>query len=95
MKISKLLKESVAVNIFREEYRKHVDTLIESMDMYYKFNGDTENVISKDLRVRRKADGTVFTVQSVSHREVVLRSPENDETFEVGQAAFEKEYELD
>jgi hypothetical protein len=49
--------------------------------------------VSPDLKVKHKATGFVYTVVSVSKKDVVLRTPESKE-FIVDAVEFEKGYEV-
>ena len=82
------------IRIFQEENRKRLDSLYEELDMYFKSAGDVENIISKELKVKHKKSGIRFTVDSVSPRDVVLRSPEGV-LKRISQNTLEQEFELD
>lgn len=88
------LTESEVIDIFREEHKKKFDALVEELDMYFRSANDVDNVISSDLKVKHKKSGLRFTVDSVSARDVVLRSPEG-KRFKLDQQTLENEYELD
>lgn len=90
----KALTESEIVKIFQEENQKRLESLAEELDMYFKSEGDVENVISKELKVMHKKSGLRFTVDSVSPRDIVLRSPEGS-LKKVSQQTLEDEFELD
>lgn len=90
----KALTESDIIRIFQEENRKRLDSLYEELDMYFQSAGDVENIISKELKVKHKKSGLRFTVDSVSPRDVVLRSPEGA-LKKVSQETLEQEFELD
>jgi hypothetical protein len=90
----KALTESDIIRIFQEENQKRLDSLHEELDMYFKSAGDVENVISKELKIKHKKSGIRFTVDSVSPRHVVLRSPEGV-LKRVSQDVLEQEFELD
>jgi hypothetical protein len=49
--------------------------------------------VSPDLKVKHKATGFLYTVVSVSKKDVVLRTPEGKE-FIVDAAQFEEGYEV-
>jgi len=49
--------------------------------------------VSPDLKVRHRATGFLYTVVSVSKKDVVLRTPEGNE-FIVDSATFEKGYDV-
>lgn len=90
----KALTESDVIRIFQEENSKRLKVLDEELDMYFKSAGDVENIISKELKVKHKQSGLRFTVDSVSPRDVILRSPEGS-LVRVNQAQLESDYELD
>ncbi len=90
----KALTESDIIRIFQEENQKRLESLFEELDMYFTSAGDMENVISKELKVKHKKSGLRFTVDSVSPRDVILRSPEGT-LKRISQATLEQEFELD
>lgn len=49
--------------------------------------------VSPELKVRHRATGFLYTVVSVSKKDVVLRTPEGSE-FIVDSTAFEKGYDV-
>lgn len=90
----KALTESDIIRIFQEENQKRLESLFEELDMYFTSAGDMENVISKELKVKHKKSGLRFTVDSVSPRDCVLRSPEGS-LKRISQETLEQEFELD
>jgi len=48
---------------------------------------------SPDLKVKHSSTGFLYTVVSVSKKDVILRTPEGKE-FAVDAATFEKDYEI-
>lgn len=90
----KALTESDIIRIFQEENQKRLESLFEELDMYFTSAGDMENVISKELKVKHKKSGLRFTVDSVSPRDCILRSPEGA-LKRVSQHTLEQEFELD
>lgn len=90
----KVLTEAEVIRVFKEEHHKRVEALKEELDMYFKGGSDTENVISPELKVKHKKSGIRYTVDSVSTRDIVLRSPEG-ERCKVNQQTLEDEFEID
>lgn len=70
----------------RETFEFDLQRLLESVSA----NVDD---VSPDLKVKHKATGFVYTVVSVSKKDVVLRTPESKE-FIVDAVEFEKGYEV-
>ena len=92
----KTLKESDILRIMLEEYDSHLLSVLKEIDMS-SFPGqkdEREPVVSPDLKVRHGKTNLLYTIDSVSHDDIVLRSPEGDR-FSVGTDEFEKEYKLD
>lgn len=92
----KPLTEADIIEIFREEWDHRVRALSEEIDVVLSaptVGGDSKIILAPELKVRHKESGIRYTVDSVSPREVVLRTPEN-ETFLVDAQELEA-YELD
>jgi fibrillarin-like rRNA methylase len=92
----KILTESEILNLFREEQALKNKALVKEVDMYFKnaANKDELTIVSPDLKVKHKKSGYRYTVDSVSARDVTLKTPEG-ELFDVDQKSLESEYELD
>lgn len=92
----KKLTQDVVIGIMREEWQARVKKLAEQVDVVLSVpsKGGEKIVISPELKVLHKGSGIRYTVDTVSPREVVLRTPEGD-TFLVDKEELEKEYELD
>jgi hypothetical protein len=92
----KILTEGDVLRIIQEEFGKKYDALTEELDMYFKpaKGAETEQIISAELKIKHKESGLRYTVDTVSPREVILRTPEGD-LFPVSQSELEKSYELD
>lgn len=56
-------------------------------------NGDKHPSVEPELKVRHKESGLRYTVDSVSVRDITLRTPEN-EKFTLDATEFENGYEL-
>jgi len=70
----------------REEFEFTLGALLESV-------APSVDDASEDLKVRHTATGFLYTVVSVSKKDVVLRTPEGKE-FKVDSSTFEKHYEV-
>lgn len=92
--MKKLLSEAHVIQVFKEEHEKHLTKIREEIDMYFKHSGDVDNVISPELKVRKKDDKVLYTIDSVSPRDVVLRAPEGS-LVKVSQSQLEKDFEID
>lgn len=73
----KTLNPSDIVHLLREEYVNHLHSKINEIRA---FNSKGQMVISKDLKVKHKPSGFVYTVKGVTgepgQAKIVLRSPE-------------------
>ena len=95
--MTKVLDEADVIRTMREEWDKRVSGLNEEVEiaMKSKVGADGEKmIISPELKVRHKKSQLRYTVSSVGPRDVILRTPEEEE-FLVDASELEKEYELD
>lgn len=92
--MSKSLDEKVILEMTREEWEKRVSNLIESIDTVFKTKNGDKNLISPNLKVKHKKSKILYTVDSVSSNDVILRTPEGKK-FLVDKEPFEQDYELD
>jgi hypothetical protein len=93
----KTLCESDVIRIMREEWDKMVLALNETVEVKMtspKVIGDDDSIVSPELKVLHKNSGIRYTVDSVSNKDVILRTPEGKK-FLVDQTTLETEYELD
>jgi hypothetical protein len=93
----KNLTESDIIRIFREEWELKVNRLSEEIDVTLKAKvggKEEKQVISPELKILHKKSGIRYTVDSVSPKDCVLRTPEG-KTFLVDAETLEREYELD
>lgn len=82
------LTERDVIAIMREEWDRRTQALAEELRV-----GGDEGLVSAELKVVHKDTGTLYTVDSVSPRDVILRTPEGDK-FIVNGEEFEAEYKL-
>jgi hypothetical protein len=87
----KQLKEADIIRIMREEWNNKVTRLKEQVNL--SLGGDDGTIVSPELKVSHKNSGITYTVHSVGPRDVILRTPE-DEQFIIDKAELENEYEL-
>lgn len=91
----KKLEESDIIQIMREEWDAKVARLVETNAVLKgKIDGKEKLLIDPELKLRHKKSQYLYTVASVSSRDVILRSPEGDE-FLVDKEELENSYELD
>lgn len=92
----KKLNEADIIKIMREEWDAKVKSLSETVDAVFKgkVDGDEKILLSPDLKLRQKDSQILYTVVSVSPREVVLKTPEG-KPFLVDKDTLESEYEID
>lgn len=93
----KNLTESDIIRIMREEWETKIQKIAEDVDLALKAKvGDKKKekiVVSDELKVVHKKSGIRYTIDSVSPKDCVLRTPEG-KTFLVDTNELEKEYEL-
>lgn len=88
----KKLTEADIIRLMNEEWDKRVATLTEDLELVLGDNvGAT--IVSPELKVRHKTSGLLYTVSSVGPRNVILRTPE-EENFIVDKDELESSYEL-
>lgn len=86
------LTESDVIAMFREEWDRK---LAEAMSAVFKTDGGTQaaTALSPELKLRHKKSRYKYTIDAVSAREAVLRTPEGKK-FSVDKETLENEYEL-
>ena len=93
----KALKESDVLRIMREEWNKKVSLLKEEkneLDLKAKVKKGVEKiVISPELKVMHSKSGIRYTIDSVSPKQIILRTPEG-ESFNIPAETLEDEYEV-
>lgn len=82
------------VQMFREAIAKKMKLVEVSLVQTSDGNPRGVNIVGKDLRLRHKKSGLIYTVDAVGHSQFVLRTPEG-EKFQVSKREMETEYELD
>lgn len=92
----KNLEEQDIIRMMREEWDKKLASLTEAAEVALstKIDGKEKQVIDSDLKLRHKKTKYLYTVVSVSPRDVVLKTPEG-KNFLVDKAELEANYELD
>lgn len=92
----KKLQEEDIIRIMREEWQNKVAKLSEEVDLTFKtkVDGKEKEVISNDLKIRHKKSQILYTVVSVSPKDIILKTPEG-ENFILDKETLEDEYELD
>jgi hypothetical protein len=92
----KTIKEEDIIRLIREEWNAKIAALTEDVDLVFKskVDGESKEVISKDLKVRHKKSQILYTVVSVGPQDAILKTPEGDE-FLINKDTLEDEYELD
>lgn len=92
----KKLQEQDIIRMMRDEWRAKVSVLSEEVDLSFKANvdGESKEVISKDLKIRHKKSQLLYTVVSVSSKDMILKTPEGEE-FLLDKNTLEDEYEID
>lgn len=95
----KTLDETDILRVMREEWDRKVKKLSEdavsiSLNVDVDGDGREENVISPELKVVHKDSKIRYTIDSVSPRDVILRTPEGEQ-FLIDRETLEREYALD
>ena len=95
----KTLKAEDVIRVMREEWDAGVKRLSEKIDIVMNTKVDKEGampVIAPGTKVKHKKSGLLYTVQSVSPRDVILLPPdgEDEAKFLVDKAEFENSYHL-
>lgn len=92
----KKLEESDIIQVMREEWDAKLRALSEAADAVLKgkIDGDEKLLIDPGLKLRHKKTQFLYTVCSVSPRDVILKTPEGKE-FLVDKEELESSYELD
>lgn len=92
----KKLEESDIIQVMREEWDAKLRALSEAADAVLKgkIDGDEKLLIDPGLKLRHKKTQFLYTVRSVSPRDVILKTPEGKE-FLVDKEELESSYELD
>lgn len=94
----KTLKDEDVVRVMREEWNKRVDRLNEEVELTMgaiKSKNEPANpLITPELKVLHKSSGIRYTVDSVSHKDLILRTPEG-EKFLIDGETLERDYQLD
>lgn len=92
----KKLTEADIIRLMREEWDAKVARLTEQVDVVFKgkVDGKEKPLIDAGLKVRHKESQFLYTVDSVSPRDVVLKTPEGKK-FLVNKDELEKSYEID
>ena len=89
----KKLTEADIINVMKEEWNAKVKTVFEGLKVAATVNGDTQPIIAPELKVKHKKSGMLYTVDSISMRDVVLRTPEG-ELMQLDSPEFEQDYEV-
>lgn len=95
--MKKQLTEQEVIRIMREEWDRKVKKLSEEIDLMLKskVGSKSKDIISKDLKIKSKKNGILYTVEEVGPDSVRLKSPDGEETLIVNGKDLEKNYELD
>lgn len=91
--MTNITKEDIA-KMIREAYDKRIK--IVELDLKHATSDNPKGVpiIGKELRLRHKKSGLIYTVTGVGHTQHELTTPDGDK-FVVGSNELEDEYELD
>lgn len=92
----KKLTEADILQIMREEWDNKLKSLEETVDAVFKGKVDGKNkmILSPDLKLRHKKTQFLYTIDSVSPADAVLKTPEGKK-FLVDKDTLENEYEID
>ena len=92
----KKLEEQDIILIMRQEWEKKVKALSEQVELTLKtkVDGKEVNPIDSDFKVKHKKSQILYTVDSVSTKDVILIAPEG-EKFMISAEEFEEDYVSD
>ena len=92
----KKLEDADIIRMRREEWNSKLATMLETVSAVFSGNidGDEKILIDAGLKVRHKKTQFLYTVDSVSSRDVILATPEGDK-FIVDKETLEQLYEID
>lgn len=82
------------LQMIREAYDKKLKLIEISLTQPTEADPKGKPIVGKELRLKHKKSGLIYTVNSVGHSQYELRTPEG-EKFTVTSDELEKEYELD
>jgi len=90
------LTEADIINVMREEWTSRVKTLREKANITFAgVVGDKDTIlVAPELKVQHSSSKIKYTIDSVSPRDVVLRTPEG-KLFTVLADVLEQEYVLE
>lgn len=94
--MAKILTRNDIIKMINEEWQKNVMLLEKQIDISLTKQtktGKEDLIISPELKVLHKKSGIRYTVDSVSPKDVILRTPEGKK-FLVHGDEFEEDYEL-
>lgn len=77
----------------REEWNAKVQTVLRELKIAARIKNDQQPHVAPELKVRHKESGLLYTVDSVSMRDVVLRTPEGKQ-MHLAAKEFEDAYEI-
>lgn len=93
----RILNEADVIRIMREEWNSKVAALKEEVEVVMTAKVDDGNeklVVSPGLKVMHKSSGIRYTIDSVSPRDLILKTPEGEQVL-IDKGEFESDYELD
>lgn len=89
----KKLTEADIINVMKEEWNRHIGTVFEGLTVASHVGGESKPIVTPELKIKHKSSGILYTIDSISMRDVVLRTPEG-ELMEIDAKTLEKEYEV-
>lgn len=88
------LDEQTILRIFKEEWGAKLESAKSKLDVSFKKDGETVNVLSKGLKVRHLESNFLYTVVKVSQDGVTLKTPEG-RLFTISNDELESDYIVD
>lgn len=91
-----VLSEAALIELMREVWDERIKQMLEMNLTFKKASGEELPTLSKDLKIKHKKSGLLYTVVAldIDMNDVLLKSPDGAE-FAVSADELEKEYELD
>ena len=92
----KKLRDADVIQMMREEWDAKLSALLETVDatLSGKVDGKEKLLLDPNLKLRHKKTQFLYTIVSVSPKDVILKTPEGNQ-FLVDKVELENSYELD
>lgn len=89
----KKLTEADIIEVMKEEWNSKVKSMVETLKVAAHIAGEKQPLLAPELKIKHKKSGMLYTIDSISMRDVVLRTPEG-ELMELDSKELESDYEI-